>query len=98
MTPDERRFLFDGVSTATRAAFTLNGNADRFEALWDTRDPDEFFVRLRDFAKHLGLSAYSFYPEQCPELTDRIAADVKLVCDRCGWWWAHDRSPPKGSC
>lgn len=96
MTKAERTFLFEGITPAVRAALTIDGNGEKFEAAWAATDFAEFMTRLEHFAIGLGLSAYRFYPDQSPKLTALIAADVRRIVEKIGWAWTMQHVEVRG--
>ncbi|OWZ92844.1 hypothetical protein B9J07_13600 [Sinorhizobium sp. LM21] len=99
MTRQEMRSLFEGITLPTvQAAFRVNGNADLYERLWETDDPDEFFVRLATFSASLGLTAKRWFHPDCEtdELVARIARDVDVVSQRIAYRWLLGREAARG--
>ena len=96
MTEAEKRTLFAGVQPATRAAIRLDGNEQLFEKAWLASDFDEFIRALEVFAISLGCTTLRLHAGRGPKVTDRIAADVKTVCERAGWSWVMQRVEVRG--
>ncbi|WP_376742132.1 hypothetical protein [Ensifer canadensis] len=84
--------LFEGVSIAVRASTRLDGNAARLEACWTASNCREMLDRLEQFGTSTGRTALKFNGDE-----DRIAADIKIMCERIAWRRIMDATPAEGT-